>query len=141
MGRGKSTAAIQYMDENKDKQRFLYITPYLSEVERICQWCDFDEPKDDSVEDDASAAQGKPQIPKSVILKEYLREGKNISTTHSLFYIMDEEARELVGEALLPDHRRGDQHHRKSTDYLSRSADAFETAGSGRRGRPGKLDR
>ena len=98
MGRGKSTAAIQYMDENKDKQRFLYITPYLSEVERICQWCDFDEPKDDSVEDDASAAQGKPQIPKSVILKEYLREGKNISTTHSLFYIMDEEARELVRE-------------------------------------------
>ena len=98
MGRGKSTAAIRYMDEHKDKQRFLYITPYLSEVERICQWCDFDEPKDDSVEDDASIQQAEQQVPKSAILKEYLREGRNISTTHALFYIMDEEARELVRE-------------------------------------------
>ena len=95
MGRGKSTAAIRYMEEHKREQRFLYITPYLTEVERICQWCDFDEPKDDTADDGASDTSA---VPKSVILKEYLRSGKNISTTHSLFYIMDEEARELVKE-------------------------------------------
>lgn len=95
MGRGKSTAAIRYMEEHKDEQRFLYITPYLTEVERICQWCDFDEPKDESAEDGSEEVQS---VPKSVILKDYLRAGKNISTTHSLFYLMDEEARELVKE-------------------------------------------
>ena len=37
MGRGKSSAAIRYMNENKGKRRFLYITPFLDEVGRICE--------------------------------------------------------------------------------------------------------
>lgn len=37
MGRGKSSAAIRYMNRYKDSKRFLYITPYLDEVGRICE--------------------------------------------------------------------------------------------------------
>ena len=37
MGRGKSSAAIRYMNENRNRKRFLYITPYIKEVERICE--------------------------------------------------------------------------------------------------------
>ncbi len=47
MGRGKSSAAIRYMNENKGKKRFLYITPYLKEVDRICEQCDFEQPEAD----------------------------------------------------------------------------------------------
>ncbi len=32
MGRGKSSAAIRYMNRYKDSKGFLYITPYLDEV-------------------------------------------------------------------------------------------------------------
>ena len=47
MGRGKSSAAIRYMNRYKDSKRFLYITPYLDEVGRICERCDFDQPDSD----------------------------------------------------------------------------------------------
>lgn len=83
MGRGKSSAAIRYMNEHKDDKRFLYITPFLDEVDRICQWCDFDQPDSD-------------HLTKSTELKNHLRYGHNVSATHSLFYLMDDEALQLV---------------------------------------------
>ena len=43
MGRGKTTAAAGYMSHFKGKKHFLYITPYLTEVDRICEACDFKE--------------------------------------------------------------------------------------------------
>ena len=83
MGRGKSTAAIRYMNEKKDDRRFLYITPYLSEVARVCDDCGFIEP----VSEEAS---------KSAILKQLLAARKNIASTHALFALMDDEALELA---------------------------------------------
>lgn len=83
MGRGKSSAAIRYMNENKGKKRFLYITPYLNEVDRICEQCDFDQSDGDYMN-------------KSAELKQHMRKGRNISATHSLFHHMDDEALELV---------------------------------------------
>lgn len=83
MGRGKSSAAIRYMNRYKGTKRFLYITPYLNEVERICEQCDFDQSESD-------------HMSKSAELKIHMRKGKNIAATHSLFYLMDEEALELV---------------------------------------------
>lgn len=83
MGRGKSSAAIRYMNEHKDDKRFLYITPFLDEVDRICQRCDFDQPDSD-------------HLSKSTELKNHLRKGHNVSATHSLFYLMDNEAMQLV---------------------------------------------
>lgn len=83
MGRGKSSAAIRYMNEHKEDKRFLYITPFLDEVDRICQWCDFDQPDSD-------------HLTKSTELKNHLRCGHSVSATHSLFYLMDDEALQLV---------------------------------------------
>ena len=83
MGRGKSSAAIRYMNHYKGKKRFLYITPYLNEVDRICEQCDFDQSDSD-------------YMSKSMELKLLMQSGKNIAATHSLFYLMDEEALELV---------------------------------------------
>lgn len=83
MGRGKSSAAIRYMNRSKGAKRFLYITPYLNEVERICEQCDFDQSDGD-------------YISKSAELKLHMQKGKNIAATHSLFYLMDSEALDLV---------------------------------------------
>lgn len=83
MGRGKSSAAIRYMNERKREQRFLFVTPYLTEVDRVCSHCGFEEP----VGEDRS---------KSFMLKQLLTKRKNIASTHALFSIMDDEALELV---------------------------------------------
>lgn len=83
MGRGKSSAAIRYMNQHKGEKRFLYITPFLKEVERICRMCDFEQPDDD-------------RQSKSTKLKRYLAKGVNIAATHSLFYLLDDDALELV---------------------------------------------
>ena len=85
MGRGKSSAAIRYMNQNKGKKCFLYITPYLTEVDRVCELCDFDEP-------------GCDYMSKSNMLKEMLRHKKNIASTHSLFDLMDDDALAIAHE-------------------------------------------
>lgn len=79
MGRGKTTAAAGYMSHFKGKKHFLYITPYLTEVDRICEACDFEQPDSD-------------RITKLAELKGLMHRRKNIAATHSLFYLMDEEA-------------------------------------------------
>ena len=83
MGRGKTSAAIRYMKEHKNSKRFIFITPYLSEVDRICETCDFEQPDSDT-------------RTKSAILKHHLLAKKNISTTHALFYLMDMDALEIA---------------------------------------------
>lgn len=79
MGRGKTSAAAGYMSHFKDTKHFLYITPYLKEVDRICESCDFEQPDGDSSS-------------KLAELKGLMHRRKNISATHSLFYHMDDEA-------------------------------------------------
>ncbi len=85
MGRGKSSAAIRYMNERAGERCFLYITPYLSEVDRVCELCDFEEP-------------GCDYMSKSAQLKAMLKRRCNIASTHALFTLMDDEALELAGE-------------------------------------------
>lgn len=83
MGRGKSTAAMRYMIEHKDRTRFLYITPYLKEVDRVCKVCDFDQPEDS---DESKSKQ----------LIRFIGEGENIAATHSLFYLIDRQCIDLI---------------------------------------------
>lgn len=72
MGSGKTSWAIQYMNEHRDK-RFIYITPYLDETKRIKQYCKwFVEPED------------YPYTKQGHFLK-LLNGGKCIVTTHELF--------------------------------------------------------
>lgn len=85
MGRGKSSAAIRYMNRYKGKRCFLYVTPYLTEVDRVCELCNFEEPNCDFMS-------------KSSQLKAMMRRKCNIASTHALFTLMDDEALELARE-------------------------------------------
>lgn len=85
MGRGKTSAAIRYMNLYRGERKFLFVTPYLSEVERICLKCDFE------------AADGDLGT-KSSDLKAKMRRGRNVAITHALFYLMDMEALTLARE-------------------------------------------
>ena len=83
MGRGKTSAAIRYIQENRDSHRFLFVTPYLSEVQRICFQCGFDEAADDLGT-------------KTADLRRKIRMKKNVAITHSLFYLMDMDMLDLA---------------------------------------------
>jgi len=82
-GSGKTTWAINYMNAHHQENKFLYITPFLDETDRITQACprlNFERP---------SAQKGKGR--KMTHLLELLQEGCNISSTHALFaHITDE---------------------------------------------------
>lgn len=86
MGRGKTSAAAGYMSHYKGEKHFLYITPYLTEVDRICEACDFEQPESD-------------HLAKLTEMKNLMRRRKNIASTHSLFYLMDDEALALAAES------------------------------------------
>lgn len=78
MGTGKSSAAITYLNEHAD-QKFIYITPYLEEAERIKNGCPslhFVEPSDKLKE---------YQYKKSVHTAALIEQGRNIATTHQAF--------------------------------------------------------
>jgi len=89
MGSGKSQMAIQMMNEDVESD-FIYITPYLDEIRRIKQNCTnrkFTEPKEDR----------KNRIySKTKSLKELLKSGSNIATTHSLFKLVDKGTEEIL---------------------------------------------
>jgi hypothetical protein len=76
-GSGKTEAAIEYMNSAPSHNRFLYITPYLEEVERIKDSCpnlNFKSP------DINNSKKNKKQG-----FKELFIEGGNIVCTHKLF--------------------------------------------------------
>lgn len=85
MGSGKTSWAIQEMNKNNDKS-YIYITPFLSEVERIRKTVankTFYEPK--------NIGSGKLDSLHNLIL-----DGKNIASTHALFKMATEETIELL---------------------------------------------
>lgn len=78
MGSGKSSAAINYMNDHPD-QKFIYITPYLDEVKRIklqCPGLRFAEPNN---------VHGEYQHRKLYHTAALIEEGRNIASTHELF--------------------------------------------------------
>lgn len=85
MGRGKTSAAINFINESSDDIHFLYITPYLTEVDRIIEKCEkrnFKQP-----ERKGSKVNG---------IKELFDKKENIVSTHSLFRYFDEEIIDLA---------------------------------------------
>lgn len=80
MGAGKSSAAINHINHSEEK--WLYCTPYLTEVQRVkdgCKQRQFKEPQSNQ-----SGIGGKK---KSLI--RLMREGANVATTHAMFGQMD----------------------------------------------------
>ena len=85
MGSGKTESAITQMNEDLDS-RYIFVTPYLSEVERIKNGCperDFVDPQD----------YGEGKYSDFVRL---LKEKRCIATTHALFGRCDVEMVQLI---------------------------------------------
>ena len=83
MGSGKTTAILQWIDTKCNTERFIYVSPLLSEVEhggrihRDCKVAKFNSPETDNHDT------------KSDHLLELLQQGLNISCTHSLYLMMN----------------------------------------------------
>lgn len=85
MGTGKTSWAIRRMKKDNDNN-YIYITPYLSEIQRIKQSIDnkrFYEPY--------NSGNGKLEVLHDLIIKN-----KNIASTHALFRMATEETIELL---------------------------------------------
>lgn len=90
MGSGKSTYVIKMMQDNPDK-RFLYVTPLLSETDRV-----------------VNAVEGFYGITtemtkefkktKKEILNDFLFEGCSVAITHTLFESLNEDTARLIGK-------------------------------------------
>ena len=81
-GYGKTSFAIQYMN-NELFERFMYITPFLSEINRVIKTCDqreFRKPNEKL---------GKGS--KTNHFYELVKEGYNVISTHSLFRGLSQE--------------------------------------------------
>lgn len=89
MGSGKSSAAIEMMN-NDWENNYIYITPYLDEVQRIKKNSTrkFYEPK-------VHSRDGQVLF-KQEAFHQLLKEKKNVVSTHSLFSMSNEETKELI---------------------------------------------
>lgn len=90
MGSGKTSAMINKINEDillgGDNAKFMYITPYLDEVDRIIESCpdaNFKQPL---------ALKGS----KVNGIKNLLIHNQNIVSTHSLFHLFDDEIFDLI---------------------------------------------
>lgn len=84
MGSGKSSAAINYMNEHPE-QKFIYITPYLEEADRIrdsCPLLDFRKPSNKIPEFDFKKYKHTLNL---------ITAGKNITSTHNMFLRYSDE--------------------------------------------------
>lgn len=81
MGSGKTSAAMRKM---ADGGKYLYITPFLSEVQRVAERLGFAEPE-------MRNGHGKFDD-----LKYLLRRGKSVASTHALLKKYDDEVAELL---------------------------------------------
>ncbi|CAH0149464.1 hypothetical protein [Peribacillus sp. Bi134] len=87
MGSGKTSWAIQYMNEAPTYQKFIYITPFKTEVERVLSSVnrDFKQPDGDNA--------GETKLED---IKRLIADGENIVSTHSLFKRVDSEVIDLL---------------------------------------------
>lgn len=84
-GVGKTTAMINYINQDKDNNKFLYITPFLTEVERVKTAC-----KDKNFQEPA-------ELPtKTEDLLRLVEKGYNIVSTHALFKKLTDKVLDLT---------------------------------------------
>ena len=90
MGSGKSSAIINRINKSGGDVRYLYVTPYLKEVERIINSCpakNFKQPFNGGEKFEYGKLRG---------LKILLGQKQNVVTTHALFRYFDEEVIDLI---------------------------------------------
>lgn len=88
MSKGKTNWAFKYMKNNPNK-KFIYITPYLLEIERLVK---------NNNSDDGNNFSEPKQLGTGKLdsLHELLSRGCNIATTHSLFSMANKETTKLI---------------------------------------------
>jgi len=84
MGSGKTQKSIKIMNEGYNN--YIYITPFLSEVERI----------KNSVTNKKFYSPEQRGGGKLTSLKDLIKQGKNVASTHALFSTADDELKELL---------------------------------------------
>ena len=92
MGSGKTSAAINYMNRYGKTKKFIYVTPYIDETQRIKEGCpelNFWVPRQDLKEYD---------FKKKNHFKVLVEEEKNISITHKLASMLDKDTISLISE-------------------------------------------
>lgn len=88
MGAGKTTKAFEIIEQAGVDKKFIYITPFLAEIERVknsIKSRQFVEPTN-------NIAGGR----KMDSLKRHIEDGLNIAATHSLFEMADDELIEMI---------------------------------------------
>lgn len=86
-GSGKTSYAIQLINESQPDSRFIYITPFLSEVARVKDQCNRRIYEPNNRNNKGSKLES---------LKKLVIEGKDIASTHALFKSMDQELSDLI---------------------------------------------
>lgn len=86
MGSGKTSWAIQFMNNTPRYKKFIYITPFLNEVERVLN----------ASERQFSQPETTKRGTKLDNLKDLIVKGENIVSTHALFQRVDSELIELI---------------------------------------------
>ncbi|WP_146874036.1 DEAD/DEAH box helicase family protein [Bacillus paralicheniformis] len=91
MGSGKTSAAINLMNNASKDENFIFITPYLNEVERIKKSVNNRQMYEPKVKKKGDKTQYKFES-----LHELLSQNKNIVATHNLFKNANDETKELI---------------------------------------------
>lgn len=86
MGSGKTSWAIQFMNGSSLNKRFIFITPFKKEIERVINSMEREFVQPEAIE-------GGRKIDS---LKKLLIEGRDIVSTHALFLKMDDELIDLI---------------------------------------------
>lgn len=89
-GSGKTSACINMMNQ-RTETKFIFVTQYLSEVERIKSKCS-------SRGFVAPASDIEAGVTKLSDIHQLMKEGRNIATTHSLFVSYTEETKRMITE-------------------------------------------
>lgn len=85
MGRGKTSALINHINQSDPATRYLFITPYLTETKRIMEACE------NRIFFDPDEKGGKLNNIKVLLERNY-----NIVSTHALFKSFDDQVFELL---------------------------------------------
>ncbi|MEC3756022.1 hypothetical protein P9160_01085 [Bacillus halotolerans] len=91
MGSGKTSAAIDMMNNSGTDDNFIFITPYLDEVDRIKKSISSKQIYEPKVKKKGDKTQYKFES-----FHELLSQNKNIVATHNLFKNANDETKELI---------------------------------------------
>lgn len=89
-GFGKTSACIKMMNERTDT-KFIFVTQFLTEVDRIKSGC----ASRGFVSPDSDLKIGRTKL---ADIHRLMAEGRNIATTHSLFVSYTEETKKMISE-------------------------------------------